>query len=98
MDREIFNQNLPVATTSAYLLICAVVDGGARPGLELLRSRWAASPEELDQALAELTGLNIITRKALPADEDPVYQPNPAFKWGPAPPWPAPKGLPVFDK
>ena len=98
MDREIFKQNLPLNTVSAYLLICAGLDGGGEPDLELLQARWGASPGELDQALAELLALNIITRKVPPDPEKQVYLANPPYKWGPSAPWPEPKGLPVFPK
>jgi hypothetical protein len=77
MDTQIFNQNLSVLATSAYILIAAVQGDGLRPDLEAIRARWNAREDELEKALAELRALNIVERHP-----GPVYIVNPASLGG----------------
>ncbi|KXS55981.1 MAG: hypothetical protein AMR96_05205 [Candidatus Adiutrix intracellularis] len=76
MDTHIFNQNLSVLATSAYILIAAVQSDGLKPDLETIRARWNVREDELEMALAELRALNIIERHP-----GPVYIVNPASLW-----------------
>lgn len=76
MDTRIFNQNLSVLATSAYILIAAVQSDGLKPDLETIRSRWNVREDELETALAELRAMNIIERHP-----GPVYIVNPVSLW-----------------
>ena len=96
MDTNIFNHNLSVEAVSAYILICALIDEGARPGLAAIEGRWQTSPAELMEALSELMAYNVIATRPGSLETDPEYQVYPSFRWGEDKPWPPPKGLPVF--
>ena len=98
MDTAIFKQDLSVNAVSAYILVCALISEAARPALSAIRDRWNASPDELESALSELMAYNVLTTRPDSPETDPVYQVHPAFRWGEQPPWPAPKGLPVFPR
>lgn len=80
MDRNIFNLDLPVETTSAYILIASLIEQGVRPTLEEVRQRWTTPPESLDGALVELMSRGII-RPANLADGTPFYIANPSSLW-----------------
>ncbi len=82
MDTQIFNQGLSVTATSAYIIISALWGDGVKASGEAIGQRWNASPAELEQALAELTALNIIERHS-GADGQIIYLVNPASLWGP---------------
>lgn len=81
MDTQIFNQNLSVTATSAYILISALMGEGLKPEMSAIKARWNAAAEDLDQALADLRALNIIERHPGPGGE-PIYIVNPASLWG----------------
>ena len=85
MDTQIFNQNLSVTATSAYIIISALMGEGIRPEMGLIEARWNASAEELEQALADLRALNIIERHPGPNGAEPIYIVNPASLWGQRP-------------
>ena len=85
MDTQIFNQNLSVMATSAYILIAALMGDKVKPEMTAIRARWNAAPEELDLALSELRALNIIERHPGMDGGEPIYIVNPASLWGPRP-------------
>lgn len=60
MDRKIFNMNLSVETTSAYILICSLAESGAPVTIESLGSFWNGEPRALSAALDELLSRRII--------------------------------------
>jgi hypothetical protein len=53
MDRNIFNQNLSVEATSAYILVTSLIGENQSPTLDLIREKWTVTPEKLDNALKE---------------------------------------------
>jgi hypothetical protein len=83
MDRKIFTLNLSVEATSAYILVCSLVDGGAPATVESLGPFWNGPRQELPSALTELRSRGIIEEIL---DERLVrrYLPNPAEFWRPA--------------
>ncbi len=81
MDTQIFNQGLSVMAASAYIIIAAIQDDGARATMTAVNSRWNASPAELEAALGELSAKNIIERHPGPQGEAPIYIANPASMW-----------------
>ncbi|UQZ89367.1 hypothetical protein C4J81_09220 [Deltaproteobacteria bacterium Smac51] len=82
MDTQIFNQELSVMATSAYIMIAALMGDGVKPEMSALRARWNAEPEALDEALDELKSRNIVERHPGPKDGEPIYIVNPASMWG----------------
>lgn len=60
MDRKIFNLNLSVEATSAYILICNLAESGAPITIESAGTFWNDKPEALVSALEELKGHRII--------------------------------------
>ena len=82
MDTQIFNQNLSVPATSAYIIIAALMGEGVKPEVTAIKARWNAAPEELEQALADLRALNIIERHPGLDGGEPVFIVNPASLWG----------------
>lgn len=83
MDRNIFTLNLSVEATSAYILVCSFVEGGAPATVESLGPFWNGPRQELPSALTELRSRGIIEEIL---DERLVrrYLPNPAEFWRPA--------------
>lgn len=83
MDRKIFTLNLSVEATSAYILVCSFVEGGAPATVESLGPFWNGPRQELPSALTELRSRGIIEEIL---DERLVrrYLPNPAEFWRPA--------------
>jgi hypothetical protein len=67
--------SLAVETVSAYLLCCALADGGAPITVENLTPKWQGSQEELLQRLDELAQRNIVTPQSI------GYQLNPSTQW-----------------
>lgn len=80
MDTKIFNLNLSVTATSAYILIAALMADGAQATQEAITARWNASADELESSLAELKAHNIIERGGANGG-GPVYIVNPSSKW-----------------
>ncbi|HYR03004.1 MAG TPA: hypothetical protein VES58_06635, partial [Syntrophobacteria bacterium] len=60
MDRKIFTLNLSVEATSAYILVCSFVEGGAPATVESLGPFWNGPRQELPSALTELRSRRII--------------------------------------
>jgi len=80
MDRKIFTLNLSVEATSAYILVCSFVEGGAPATVESLGPFWNGPRQELPSALTELRSRGIIEEIL---DDRLVrrYLPNPAEFW-----------------
>ncbi|MDR2443150.1 MAG: hypothetical protein LBE31_06475 [Deltaproteobacteria bacterium] len=80
MDTQIFNLNLSVFASSAYIVICSLVGDGMPATLENLLSRWMGKAEQLEEALKELAAWRVIEAAAGPA-EVIHFAPNPASIW-----------------
>ena len=80
MDRKIFNLNLSVEATSAYILICNLAESGTPITIESARTFWNDSPEALVSALEELDRHRIIF-EALDANQMRQYYLNPSDLW-----------------
>lgn len=80
MDRKIFNLELSVEATSAYIVVTSILSENARPDLESIRNRWIKSDEELDQALGELVGRQVLQVQSSPQGET-LYYPKPSSLW-----------------
>jgi hypothetical protein len=80
MDQKIFSMDLSVEATSAYILICTLVEGGAPVTIESAGSFWNGTPETLSQALAELSRHRIIDER-LDANMVRQYHVNRSERW-----------------
>ncbi len=80
MDRMIFELNASVHATSLYMLLCSFLDGGERPTLNLARSAWNGTEENLVEAARELIGLNVL-HPMEPLEFDRPISINPREKW-----------------
>ena len=80
MDRKIFTLNLSVEATSAYILVCTFVEGGAPATVESLGSFWNGPPQGLPPALTVLRSYGII-EEILDERQVRRYLPNPAEFW-----------------
>lgn len=60
MDQKIFSMNLSTEATSAYILICTLVESGTPVTIESAGTFWNGTAETLSQALAELSRHRII--------------------------------------
>ena len=80
MDQQIFNLNLSVHATSAYIVLCSLREDGLDPTLEALRARWTAEPELLERALGELLAWNVAERRQ-DREGNETFPPNPASLW-----------------
>ena len=83
MDRKIFTLNLSVEATSAYILVCSFVEGGAPATVESLGPFWNGPRQELPAALTDLRSRGII-EEILDERQMRRYLPNPAEFWRPA--------------
>lgn len=98
MDTKIFNQGLSVEAVSAYILICAIGDEGRPISRTAILERWNSSEDDLNQALGVLKNYNVIYLAPHCGELDQIWLLNGFHKWGYSQPWPAPKGLPVFNQ
>lgn len=80
MDRKIFELDLPVTQTSAYILIASLMEQNIRPSINEITSRWTGSAQDLSAALDALAGRNIIKRTSN-YDKTEVYLANPSSLW-----------------
>ena len=80
MDRAIFDLKISMEATSAYILICSLMDEGRSPALTVIQSLWNGDDASLQAALDEL-----MTRQVLiPCQEltpDTSVTINPPDKW-----------------
>ena len=88
MDRLIFELKASVEATSLYILMCAFLDQGEAPTLELAKSRWNGDERSLATAAAELMELGVIER-ATPVPMDLPLNLMPSSLWH----WPTPETL-----
>jgi hypothetical protein len=81
IDREIFNTGLSVEAISLYLLCCGLIDAGAAPTLEMLRSRWNESAEALQVCLDDLVGKGILRRLSTAGTGEEEFRPVKPDHW-----------------
>ena len=80
MERKIFNMNLSVEATSAYILICTLAESGAPVTIESAGAFWNDSPEALTTALQELSRHRVIYEE-LDSKQIRQYFVNPSNLW-----------------
>jgi hypothetical protein len=80
MDRAIFDLNVSVEATSAYILICYLLDGGHNPDLDKMRSLWNGSEQSLQTAINELMERQVL-QYCHELSSDTSVAVNPADKW-----------------
>jgi len=71
MEREIFNLQLSVEATSAYILMCSLQEKGKILTDETISPYWQGTDEQLKTALIELKERNIIQENT--SSEKPRY-------------------------
>ncbi|MCF8032685.1 MAG: hypothetical protein K9K66_06880 [Desulfarculaceae bacterium] len=76
MDQRIFEQGLSVEGTSLYLLMVSLSDRGAPLTKDQMLSIWNGDPVDLDTALTELAGRNIVA-----GAPDGSWLVNPQSQW-----------------
>jgi hypothetical protein len=80
MDRAIFDLNISVEATSAYILVCSLIDQNHSPTLKTIRSLWNGNEESLLVALHELMAKQVLEPQEELTEESHVSV-NPADKW-----------------
>ena len=65
MDQKIFTMGLSVEATSLYLLMVSLSDAGTPLTLDSCSQFWNSSPEDLENAWAELDKRGIISKASL---------------------------------
>jgi len=80
MDRAIFDLRISVEATSAYILICSLMDEGHFPSLTQMRSLWNGNDDSLQAALGELMERQVLVARGELFEDSPVSV-NPADKW-----------------
>jgi hypothetical protein len=80
MDRAIFDLKVSVEATSAYILICSLLDGGHHPDLDKIRSLWNGSEQSLQAAISELMERQVL-QNCSELSSDTAVAANPADKW-----------------
>ncbi|MGV8075294.1 MAG: hypothetical protein AB2L11_12150 [Syntrophobacteraceae bacterium] len=80
MDRAIFDLNSSMEATSLYILLCALLDSGAIPTLNLARARWNGDEESLKKAAEELIQRGVLENRPPISDDKPLTI-NPSCKW-----------------
>ncbi|HEC31775.1 MAG TPA: hypothetical protein ENI41_04710 [Deltaproteobacteria bacterium] len=71
MEREIFNLQLSVEATSAYILMCSLQEKGKILTDETISPYWQGTDEQLKTAIVELKERNIIQENT--SSEKPRY-------------------------
>jgi len=72
MDRTIFDLQLTMEATSAYIVICSLLDEGLFPTLSLVRARWNGNEQSLRSALHELMRHNVVNTDPTVFDGEPL--------------------------
>jgi hypothetical protein len=72
MDRAIFDFQLSMEATSAYIVVCSLLDDGLFPTISLVRARWNGSEPSLQKALQELMECNVVDPDATVFDGEPL--------------------------
>jgi hypothetical protein len=78
MEQLIFDQNLSVEATSAYIVLDSLRDAPLGPSIDQALNIWTGTPDTLDQALRELALRRIIE---LPPDSGDPIKLRPPEKW-----------------
>ncbi len=82
MDRAIFELKIGVEATSAYILICSLMDEGHSPTLKLMRSLWNGNEASLQAAVIELMERRVLQpEKELAEDSSVVVNSADKWKW-----------------
>jgi hypothetical protein len=80
MDRAIFDLKVSIEATSAYILICSLMDEGHPPALVTIRSLWNGNEGSLQAAINELMARQVLQPCRELTPDTPVAA-NPADKW-----------------
>jgi hypothetical protein len=72
MDRAIFDLHLSMEATSAYIVICSLLDEGLFPILSLVRARWNGNEQSLRNALHDLMQHNVVNTDPTVFDGEPL--------------------------
>ena len=80
MDTQIFNLNLSVYATSAYIVICSLVSDGLSPTPDKIAARWTSREELLKEGINELAAWRVI-EPGRTAEGESLLAPNPASLW-----------------
>jgi hypothetical protein len=80
MDRAIFDLKISMEATSAYILICSLMDEGRSPALVTVQSLWNGDDASLQAALDELMARQVLKpwRELTPDTQVTI---NPPDKW-----------------
>jgi hypothetical protein len=80
MDRAIFDLKISMEATSAYILICSLMDEGHLPALVTIQSLWNGDETSLQTALDELMARQVLQpyRELSPDTKVTI---NPPDKW-----------------
>ncbi len=62
MEREIFNLQLSVEATSAYILMCSLQEKGKILTDETIAPYWQGTDEQFDKAIKELLDFKVIEK------------------------------------
>ncbi|MCE5335298.1 MAG: hypothetical protein LLG06_12015 [Desulfobacteraceae bacterium] len=80
MDRAIFDPRASVEATSLYILLCALMDLGQPPTLQLALEKWTGTEESLMAAAEELICRSVLVAKP-PIPKDLHLHPTTRDKW-----------------
>jgi len=80
MDRAIFDLKVSIEATSAYILICSLMDEGHPPALAKIRSLWNGDEDSLQSAISELMARQVLTSEGKLVPDTPIAV-NPPDKW-----------------
>ncbi len=80
MDRAIFELQASVEATSLYILLCALMDSGEPPTLELAMTKWTGTEQSLIAAAEELVGRCVLATK-IPIPKKIHLHPTTRDKW-----------------
>jgi len=80
MDRAIFDLKVSIEATSAYILICSLMDEGHPPALVTIQALWNGDETSLQTALDELMARQVLQPCRELTPDTPVTI-NPPDKW-----------------
>jgi hypothetical protein len=80
MDRAIFDLRISVEATSAYILICSLMDEGHFPSPKQIRLLWSGDEGSLRAALGELMERQVLVARGELFEDSPVSV-NASDKW-----------------
>ncbi|MEW6261632.1 MAG: hypothetical protein AB1641_01015 [Thermodesulfobacteriota bacterium] len=80
MEQKIFELDLSVEATSAYIVVASILTDNLRPNWPTIRSRWTVSEEALGRALEELSVRNVLVKRHS-SDGEALYYTSPSSLW-----------------